>query len=78
MSNIEEYQSAVRTCALVAQMLAQHDIPQLLRDIGRADLVGPLLDPTLWLAKHQAMLEDKSLLEAALGLHGWATSRRRT
>ncbi len=65
---IEEYRSALRTCALAAQLLAQHDIPKLLADIEHADSFGPLLDPTLWRDKHKAMNEDREMFRAALSL----------
>jgi hypothetical protein len=70
----EEYQAAVRACALVASMLTQYDLPDLLQRIERADAFGPILDPTLWRDKQEAMDEDRKLLEAALPL--WAMGKR--
>jgi hypothetical protein len=67
-----EYQAAVRGSALVARMLAQYDIPQLLEAIERADSFGCFIDPTLWQQKRKAMNEDRELLEAALKLWQWA------
>lgn len=72
----EEYQATVRSCALVGSMLAQYDLPELLQAIDRADTVGPMLDPTLWIKKHGAMDEDKRLLEAALPLWRWAKEQQ--
>ena len=63
--NVILYQSAVKTAALCAQMLAQFDIPELLHAIERGHAFGPILDPTLYRDKHKAMDEDKELLEAA-------------
>jgi len=65
----EEYQAAVHAAALAAQLLAEHPLPKLLDSIGTADAVGPMFNPTLWLEKRDAMLQDKRLLEAALPLH---------
>jgi tRNA U34 5-methylaminomethyl-2-thiouridine-forming methyltransferase MnmC len=65
---IEEYRDALRTCVLAARLLAGHDIPKLLSDIEHADSFGPVLDPTLWRAKHKAMSEDREVFEAALAL----------
>lgn len=65
---ISAYQEAVRTARLCAQLLSAHDIPQLLRDIERADAVGPMLDPTLWKRKRHAMEQDRDLLRAAVRL----------
>lgn len=67
-AQIAEYQAAVRATALVASMLVQYDLPELLAAIGRAEAVGPILDPTLYREKARAMDEDKALLEAALPL----------
>jgi NADH pyrophosphatase NudC (nudix superfamily) len=67
------YQNFLRTCAMCAQLLAtqEQDIPDLLRSIDRADAIAPLMDPTLWMKKRDAMLMDKELLEAALPLVRW-------
>lgn len=66
---IARYQAAVSACALAAQVLAAHDVPELLADIERADSAGAFLDPTLWINKRAAMLQDAELLRAALPLH---------
>lgn len=71
------YRSAVATAQLCAQLLSQHDLPQLLRDIERADAIGPILDPTLWRDKNKAMEEDKELLEAANKLRAIHVKRAR-
>jgi hypothetical protein len=75
MSDVETYQSAVQACAIAATLLRQHDIPELLRAIEHADAFGPLLDPTLWRDKHEAMNRDRKLLEAALPLWRLAASQ---
>lgn len=68
-TEVGEYRAAVMACVIAAKMLAQHDLPKLLEAIAHADSVGPLLDPTLWMQKSQAMTEDKGMLQAALPLH---------
>lgn len=65
---IANYQSIVGQVTLVAEHLAELDLPSILRDIERAETLGPFLDPTLARQKWQAMMEDKELLEAALPL----------
>ena len=66
---IEEYRQTVSQVVLVANLLAEHDIPKLLEAIERADAVGGLLDPTAWMRKHKAMDEDRQVLRAALQLY---------
>src|ERR1700674_4580087 len=73
----EEYQTTVASCALVGSMLTQYDLPKILQMIGRAETVGPMVDPTLWIKKHEAMGEDKKLLEAALPLWRWAKEQQK-
>lgn len=64
----DDYQAAVIACHVAARMLAQHPVEKLLEAIERADSVGPLLDPTLWMKKRGAMNEDREMLKAALKL----------
>lgn len=70
VEQVEAYQEAVRRVALVARMLADVDFEKLLRAIDHADSVGPLLEPTLYIQKAQAMREDRTLLAAAQALVG--------
>lgn len=73
---IDEYQHALKTCALVATLLEPVDISKLLEMIERADAFGGMIDPTLYRDKHVAMMLDKELLEAARPLRSWALSIR--
>jgi len=73
-AQIQEYQAVVLACHTAARMLAQYDLGELLRDIDRAEGLGPILDPTLYREKRQAMQEDKEIVEAALPL--WKFGRR--
>jgi hypothetical protein len=72
-----EYQAAVGSCALVGSMLTQYDLPAMLNAIERAEAIGPMIDPTLYREKAEAMGQDKDLLEAALPLWRWAMNQKR-
>ncbi len=62
------YQGTVRACYFCGQVLAPYDLPAMIKAIEHAETVGPVLDPTLYRDKVNAMLQDKALLEAALPL----------
>ncbi len=66
---VAEYRHAIIILTAGARVIAGIDVPTLLQAIEYADGLGPLLDPTLWRDKHQAMEEDRQLLRAALPLH---------
>lgn len=72
---IDDYRNAVRTAALAATMLQHIDFTMLIRAIDDAHAVGPILEPTLYREKCQAMGEDRALLVAAQSLAG-ALKRR--
>lgn len=63
-----EYQAAIKAVVVVARVIGQHDIPELLRSIEHADAFGCFVDPTLWINNRDKMLQDKQVLEAALPL----------
>jgi hypothetical protein len=65
---LEDYQAAVVGCALVARILQQWNLGDVLEAIERVDIIGPLVDPTLWAKKIKAMAEDRELLKAAFPL----------
>ncbi len=69
---VEAYRQAVMMAIAAARVLATYDLPELLRAIGHADSIGPLLNPTLWIEKNKAMAENAELLRAALPLWKWA------
>lgn len=73
--DIKAYQSDLRLVAVAAAAISRIDIPGHLQHIERAEAVGPLIDPTLYRDKAEAMEEDKSLLEAALPLWRFANKR---
>ena len=65
---VGQYQAAVIACAMARQLLQTHDLEGILRAIGDAHALGPVLDPTLYRDRAKAMEEDRALLEAALPL----------
>lgn len=66
----EQYRAALFVVIAAAEALsAIDDLPQLIQDIDRADAIGPLLNPTLWIGKNKAMGEDREMFEAALPLY---------
>jgi len=74
---IDEHRSAVCAVIACARILEQYDIPKLIHAIDRSETVGPTLAPTLWRDKSTAMLEDKTLLKAALPLWEMASKLER-
>jgi len=72
--SIMNYQGTIAGVALAARLLvnAPMSVRDMLEAIREAEAVGPMLDPTLYKAKAQAMAEDKALLEAALPLYDFA------
>lgn len=63
-----DYQTAIRACATAGAMISQCDLPEILAAISRAETLGPIVDPTLYIRKHKSMEQDKRLVEAALPL----------
>lgn len=69
-SQVSEYQSARMACELARNILAAHDLGELLRAIDVADAAGPMFDPSLWMRKQAAMAEDRRVFSAALKFLG--------
>lgn len=68
-SLLRKRQTNVYQAIVTAMMiLSIHDIEGIIKDIDRADVIGPFLDPTLWMNKNKSMMEDKEVFEAALPL----------
>lgn len=65
---IDEYQAAVKSCVVACKLISAFDLPGMLTSIDRADSIGPLIDPTLWIKNSKAMREDREIIEAALPL----------
>lgn len=68
----DEYRSHLFVLVAAADAIRDIPIPELLDDIARAEAIGPLLDPALWIKKGDKMREDAELLRAALPLHEFA------
>jgi len=65
----DDYQAAITAIAMAARVIALHDLPRILEGMERAEAVGPLFNPTLYIEKEQAMREDKELVQAAMPLY---------
>jgi hypothetical protein len=63
-----EYRSALYMIIAAGEALTTLNLPDLLNQISRAEAVGPILDPTLFRNKYQALRIDKALIEAAMPL----------
>lgn len=66
MTNMERYQAALKACAEACRIVCQHDIKGLLEAIEHAQTAGPLLDPTLYRDRAEALDLDAELLRLAL------------
>ncbi|MBZ0118670.1 MAG: hypothetical protein K8H88_16835 [Sandaracinaceae bacterium] len=76
--DVELYKSARMACELAKTLLEQHDFSKLIAAIDRADAIGAIVDPTLWMKKHGPMLEDREVFLAALRFLGpWKRSEPR-
>jgi hypothetical protein len=71
VSNEERYQAALKACAEACRIVSQHDIRGLIEAIDHAHAVGPIVDPTLYRDKAEAMEQDRELLQAALPLFAY-------
>lgn len=60
----ERHRSRVLQCALLVRLAADIPTREILSAIAIAESAAPVVDPTLWKAKHAAMMEDKALVEA--------------
>ena len=70
------WQAAVLASALSAREILALDLPKLIEDGERAQTVAPLLDPTAFIHRGQALAEDLELLRAALPLWQWGKKVR--
>jgi hypothetical protein len=68
-----EYQVAVKAVVLCARLLSVHDIPEIIAAIEHSDAFGCFIDPTLWSANRDKML-DKEVLQAGLPL--WKLAKK--
>ena len=64
----ESYRENIKRLAMIAALLREVPVPELLVAIERADATGPVLDPTLWIKASPEMHRHRDLLRAALPL----------
>ena len=69
---LEEYQGHLRQAALLVGLVRMIPVTKMLGMISWAETTGPMLDPTLYREKAQAMKEDAELLEALLPMYALA------
>lgn len=62
----EEYRFAHQNITMAYQLLSALPLQEILAAQQRAHTIGPMLDPTMYRDKMQAMVEDESLFRAAL------------
>lgn len=65
---IMEYRQDLIVIGMAARALARIDIAKRIAAIDKAEAIGAIFDPTLYMQKSRAMQEDKRLFEAARGL----------
>jgi hypothetical protein len=65
---VRDYQNTLFMIIAAGEALTIHDLPAMLDAINRAEGLGPLLNPTLFIQKSGAMSIDKALVEAAMPL----------
>jgi len=72
----EEYRQHLTTIVMAARALVDVPVDEMLRMIDRADSLGPILNPTLWIQRNKAMHEDAEMLRAAQPLIAYARTLR--
>ena len=60
----ENYQATLAGLWAMAQLIDEAPIAEMLAAAERADVMGPLLDPTLYREKSRALQEDREMLRA--------------
>ena len=77
MTDHIEYSERLRLLYTYAGLIAGFDIPGLIEAIDKADALGPILDPTLWMQNHKAMDDNRALLAAFLPLWTFVTDKQK-
>lgn len=70
----QDYACTLRTAHLAMRLLSQWDVPAVLRAQEQAHAVGPILDPTLYRQRAEALRQDQEILRATLPL--WRLARK--
>lgn len=66
------YRSALNAIGIAATMIRQFDLPSLIQSMERADSLGCLIDPTLYMQGADKLREQRKLVEAAMPLWRFA------
>lgn len=61
----DTWQRAVIASTLAAELLKGHALADLIAAGERSQAIGPLLEPSLWRAKNEALAQDLVVLRAA-------------
>ena len=62
----EQYMQTQHQLMVIASLVAEMPLEEFLADIQKADSVGPILNPSLWIAGNEKMQMVKQLAQAAL------------
>lgn len=62
--SIARYQSSLLMVVTAFRALEKRDFRRLISEIDKADAIGPMLDPTLYREKMNAMRQDRRVFEA--------------
>ncbi len=72
----DEYRHALYAVFVAGGLLEVQDIEGMIAAIDKADTLGPVLDPTLWMKNNKKMQADREMLVAALPLAALMKKRR--
>lgn len=75
---VRQWRHAVFVCVMAARTLATFDLGKFIQQGTQAETMGPLLDPTLYIRKGQALREDIQTFAAALEFVGRVKLQRTT
>ncbi len=62
--NAAEYEPALLQGWMIARLVSDMPLAAMVAHAERADAIGPLLDPSLWLKKKKPLGEDLDMLRA--------------
>ena len=63
----DKYELIQNQIMLLGSAVSDLDLDQFIEAIDRADSVGPILDPTLWIKTHDTMYQIRKLAVALKG-----------
>lgn len=59
------YKASLQVLVSQAHVLLEIDTPAMLEAIDRADTLGPILNPTLWMLGHNSLDQVRTVVQAA-------------